>query len=231
MSVFVLKIIACISMLFDHLGYVFYGKVSWMNCIGRLAFPIFAFLVTEGYVHTKNLKKYILRMFIFALISQIPFMLFCSIFSTAKEFNVIFTLLFGLIVITIFDKYNKILGVISAVILGLVAEYFKFDYGIYGVSIILIFYIFKNNIKYLSFFFILATICRYIFFVIPLAKYGLIIFLNYLPLYIFLCCSTLCSLMLIIFYNKEQGKKLKYLFYIFYPAHLLLLYLIFTIIY
>ena len=73
MSSFVLKIIAIISMFLDHLSYSIYGHFSWLNYLGRLAFPIFAFQITEGYSHTKDLKKYFLRLGIFALISQIPY--------------------------------------------------------------------------------------------------------------------------------------------------------------
>ena len=72
MSAFVLKIIALISMLCDHSSYLIYGKFSFLNYIGRLAFPIFAFQISEGYIHTKNLKRYFLRLFLFAIISQAP---------------------------------------------------------------------------------------------------------------------------------------------------------------
>ena len=65
--------IAIVSMVFDHTGYILFKNFSWMNYIGRLAFPIFAFQLTEGYSYTKNLKKYFLRLFIFAIISQIPY--------------------------------------------------------------------------------------------------------------------------------------------------------------
>ena len=90
MSAFVLKIIAIITMFIDHIGYIFSnGKISYFNYIGRLAFPIFAFQISEGYLHTKNLKKYFLRLFLFALISQIPFMLYEKIitdkFSRASQ--------------------------------------------------------------------------------------------------------------------------------------------------
>ena len=76
MTSFTLKIIALITMFIDHSGYVFMGSFSFCNFIGRIAFPIFAFQITEGYLHTKNLRKYFLRLFLFALISQIPFALF-----------------------------------------------------------------------------------------------------------------------------------------------------------
>ena len=104
MTSFVLKIIALISMLSDHLGYIIFGRFSFMNCIGRLAFPIFAFSITEGFNHTKNLKKYLYRLSIFAIVSQIPFMLFMSTFTSRFSLNILFTLLLGLIAISIYDK-------------------------------------------------------------------------------------------------------------------------------
>ena len=71
MSSFVLKIIAIISMVFDHTGYILYGSFSWMNYIGRLAFPIFAFQLTEGYKHTKNLKNYLRRLWFRLILNTI----------------------------------------------------------------------------------------------------------------------------------------------------------------
>ena len=108
MSAFVLKIIAIISMTFDHMSYLIFGEFSFMNYIGRIAFPIFAYQITEGYIHTHNLKKYFFRLFIFALISQIPFMLFSSLLSDEISLNIFFTLLLGLGAITIYDALNKI---------------------------------------------------------------------------------------------------------------------------
>ena len=105
MTSFVLKIIALITMFIDHLGYAIYGKFSYLNYIGRIAFPIFAFQISEGFVHTKNIKKYFIRLLVFAIISQLPFMLFLSTFSkNIYELNIFFTLSFGLLAIFIFDK-------------------------------------------------------------------------------------------------------------------------------
>ena len=108
-----LKIIAVITMLTDHIGAGILGRIitmqgiysgsvynvyTVMRYIGRLAFPIFCFLLVEGFMHTHNVKKYASRLFVFALISEIPFDLFVSgrIVDTSAQ-NVYFTLLIGLI--------------------------------------------------------------------------------------------------------------------------------------
>lgn len=99
MTGFVLKIIAMVTMLCDHLGYAIFGKFSAFNYIGRISFPLFAFGISEGYAHTKSKKNYCIRLLMFAIISQVPFNLFCSIFRTTFTLNIFFTLLLGLIAI------------------------------------------------------------------------------------------------------------------------------------
>ena len=139
MSSFVLKIIAIISMLVDHSGYLIFNSFSFMNYIGRLAFPIFAFLITEGYIHTSNLKKYFLRLLIFAVISQIPFML---LFPNSFTLNILFTLALGLLAITVYNKLNnKSLGFIFVILCAVLSHFLHFDYGWFGIAIIFIFYI------------------------------------------------------------------------------------------
>ena len=122
MNSFILKIIACITMFIDHVGYAIFNGPSWFNYIGRIAFPIFAFQISEGYAHTRNIKKYLVRLLIFALVSQIPFMLFVSLVNDDFSLNVIFTLLFGLVSIVIYDKYNKFFGIVVAIVLGIIAQ-------------------------------------------------------------------------------------------------------------
>lgn len=217
MSSFILKIIAVITMFIDHLGYTIFGKFSFFNYIGRISFPIFAFQISEGYIHTKNLKKYFLRLFLFAIISQIPFMIFHSIISDAFSLNIFFTLLLGLLSIYIYDKCKyKFLGILASTLLAFIAQISHCDYGAYGVAIILIFYIFKNNIINSSIFFILATLIKYS---IPCIRYG-IFAKEYL--YLFIC--TIIPTLLFATYNGKKGKDTKYLLYLFYPIHLLLLY-------
>ena len=235
MTSFALKIIAMITMLIDHSGDAYFKRNTAMNFIGRIAFPIFAFQITEGYTHTKNLKKYFLRLFIFALLSQIPFWLFESTFTSNFTLNIFFTLFFGLLAIFCYDKLvnskfivvknekiNTILkiifGILPAIIFGIIAELAKFDYGFFGIAIIFIFYIFRNKKLTMSIIFILACIIKYF---IEYLKYGNIIF------YSLITTFTISSIIFILLYNGEQGRKIKYFLYAFYPVHLLILFLLF----
>ena len=161
MSAFVLKIIACITMLIDHVSYIIPHDTYYLNYIGRFAFPIFAFQISQGYLYSKNLKKYCFRLLAFAFISQIPFMLFHSLISESLAINVIFTLFFGFLTIFIFDRINKFFGIFIGIILGLIAEIYHFDYGFYGVAIVFLFYAFKDNKFLMTFAFILATLINY----------------------------------------------------------------------
>jgi ATP-binding cassette subfamily B protein len=68
-----LKLIAMLSMVFDHVGDAFFPGVMWLRMVGRIAMPVFAFCIAEGYAHTRDRKKYLLRMGLFALVSEIPF--------------------------------------------------------------------------------------------------------------------------------------------------------------
>lgn len=216
MSAFVLKIIAVVTMFIDHAGYVIFRKFSSFNYIGRLAFPIFAFQISEGYIHTKNLKKYFLRLLLFAIISQIPFMLFRSIISDGFALNIFFTLFLGLACIYIYDKLKyKSLALFLCALIGFIAEYACCDYGFYGITIILFFYIFKNNILYSSIAFIIINAIKYMF---PILNYGL------LNQYIYLFICTTIPIFFIAAYNDKKGKNTKLLLYLFYPIHLLLLY-------
>ena len=110
MTSFTLKLIAIITMFIDHFGYAIMGQFSFFNLFGRLAFPIFAFQISEGFIHTKSVKKYFFRLIIFALISQIPFSLFTYYIVHANPYtlNVFFTLIFGLTSIYLYDLIIKL---------------------------------------------------------------------------------------------------------------------------
>lgn len=215
MSSFVLKIIALTTMFCDHLGYCIYGKLSWMNYIGRLSFPIFAFQISEGYIHTKNVKKYFLRLLIFAFISQIPFNMYEYALNIPLCINVFFTLLLGLLTIFVYDKANnKIWGLLLMILLSGIAEYFSFDYGAFGVIVVFLFYLLKENKLIMSLSFILSIAINYF---MKMCLYGFNL------KYILLALCAMFSIIFICLYNNKKGPNIKYLLYIFYPLHLLIL--------
>lgn len=217
-SSFALKIIAVICMLCDHFGDAIIKPFSFFNVIGRIAFPIFAFQITEGYIHTKDLKKYFKRLIIFAILSQIPFMLFLSTFTSPFTLNIFFTLLLGLLSIYIYNKIpNKFLSIVIGIIISILAEIINVDYGAWGVIIIMIFYIFKDKKVIMSLLYILSCFIKYLPY---LLKY------NFHYIYLLLLFCTAFSIFFIIAYNGKQGKKIKYFLYIFYPLHMLILYFI-----
>ena len=238
MTSFALKIIALISMFFDHFGDAFIGHYSFFNLIGRFAFPIFAFQISEGFIHTKNLKKYFLRLGIFAIIAQVPFSLFLHKFlgGSYLSLNVFFTLLLGLTSIWIYDylsnlvakstKFNnniffkRIIIILSFLIIAsiaYIAEFLDTDYGAWGVIVVFAFYLFKKDKLAMVIAFI--TLC--------VIRYGVqLIYMFNLPT-LLLGIFTALSIVFIMLYNGKQGKKIKYLLYVFYPVHLLLLYFIF----
>ncbi len=221
MSSFVLKIIGIITMFCDHLGYAIYGHFSYFNYIGRIAFPIFAFCISEGYLHTKSKKNYLMRLFTFALVSQTPFMLFNSIFRDSFSLNVFFTLFLGLVAIIGYDMCkNKYIGILLIVCLAITADTLKMDYGYYGVLVIFAFHLLKNKKFLMNIAFIALTLMKY------LPQY---ITSNFYYVYIILFICTLIPLIFINLYNGKKGISVKYLLYGFYPVHLMLLYVFNTI--
>jgi len=214
MSSFILKLIAVTSMLIDHSGYLIFNQFSFMNYIGRLAFPIFAFLITEGYIHTTNLKRYFSRLLIFAVISQVPYML---LFNNNFTLNILFTLALGLLVITVYNKLtNKLLGILFVIFSAIIAELLHLDYGWFGITIIFIFYIFKTKKIYMNMLFAFTTFINYIYYFSKTSR------IEYLLIILF-CVLSLIPINL---YNGKKGKNIKYFLYIFYPLHLIVLYLI-----
>lgn len=219
---FALKIVAIVGMTANHLSHLFYEHLPFeLNCIlyalGGLTFPIMAFLVAEGYSHTSNFKKYALRLLLFAIISQISYGLFLG-----SEGNVLFTLFLGLILIRLFDTLeNRILfwGIfVLCLAIGLVL-----DWGVFGVIMIPLFHGLKGRYERI----VIPVIIAVLGLGLPQLN-GLISTsnLHYLPplLYAFAGCSL--TIPLLISYNGQRGKPLKYFFYAYYPAHIFALGLI-----
>lgn len=201
-----LKVIAILSMTIDHIAY-YYG-VSYpyvyelMRTIGRIAFPTFAFLLAEGYVHTSNRQRYILSLFTFAILSEIPWLLL----NHDNSHNVLFTLLAGVIGMYIIDtSRSKWVALTSLVLIGCTTLMAETDYSLNGFVLTLLFFMFRGRAD------------LQILFGLPLMyEYGFM--------------GILMAFAVIFLYNGERGfihgKVAKYAFYAFYPAHLMLIYLI-----
>ena len=245
MSTTVFKVIAIISMLIDHLGAS--GLIPHTNpwytvcrVIGRIAFPLFCFCIAEGLRHSKNRKKYILRLFIFALISEVPYdLVFHRTFFTWDGQNVIFTLLLAVVGITVFEQpellgkvmqkyeknpetyaYQNADWVVKSFILGICALLgflLKTDYAWFGVCLVYVIYFTGRWSKPKRYATIAAVLIGYGL-IQTLAGAGMMTALYWL--------AASASLILIMLYNNKKGRGLKWLFYAFYPAHMLILYLI-----
>ncbi len=220
----VLKIIAIVTMLVDHTGVVMLGPdPSVMRAIGRIAFPLFAFMIAEGAKYTSDIKKYALRLLIFAFISEIPFdIAFNSGFFDLSGQNVYFTLFSGLISIILLrylkDKKLGFLSVISTLILACCAMFLSSDYGFTGVVLITLFYAFNDA----------PAVSRFAVYV--LCTLGtMIVILPRLP-FIFIAQAQIFAVAAVIpimLYNGQKGFKInKYFFYAFYPGHIIILALI-----
>ncbi|MBQ8193418.1 MAG: conjugal transfer protein TraX [Bacilli bacterium] len=229
-----LKILAMFFMLLDHMWATIIPGNQWMTNVGRLAFPIFAFLVVEGFIHTSNFKKYIKRLFIFALISEIPFnLMYTGSFIFPFHQNVLFTLLLGLLCINEIDKmknnkglknrFNASIKIFLFLLIGLIGFV---DYGITGILTIISFYIFRN-FKFAWLGQLVSLILLYIvFFKGQSVVLNIFNYEYFLPLQAF----GILALIPIWLYNGTRGKKskaLQYGFYLFYPVHMLVLYLIY----
>ncbi len=214
MSVFVIKIIACITMVLDHVKYALPVTQNLLTIIlGRVAFPLFAFLITEGFIHTSNLKSYMKRLFIFGLISQIPFMLFRTLVGEWKMLNIMFTLLLGLLAILAYSKIEKkYLSIPLCILIIALGEILNVDYGWFGVALVLIIYIFKDH-----------KILFPIIYITLVSTYLALIGVN-LTAYLLYMIGYIIPLVIMMLYNGKLGKKIKYFFYCFYPAHMLILY-------
>lgn len=221
MSGLVLKIIAILSMLTDHIaasfGLSFFpSEVYWiMRYIGRTAFPVFCFLIVEGALHTRNPYRYLARLGIFALISEIPFNLAFdhSVIKTGST-NVFFTLFLGLLAIILCQKLKnaasgekQIASAGAVFICCLAAELLHTDYSSGGVLVIISMYFLHDK---------------------PAARDAimlLVLSLFFGPVELF----GAASIILFFFYNGRRGKTnrfFQYFFYVFYPLHLTVLWML-----
>ncbi len=210
-----LRILALVLMLLDHLWATVVPGNLWMNCVGRIAFPIFAFQAAEGYVHTHDLKGYCKRLAIFALISEIPFNLMLMSYPLFPfHQNVMLTLLLGLLACRAWDrrKWWQLVLLLPASVLSFP------DYGALGVATVLMFHVFRGQ-KLLQLLMLVAI--NWFGFEGQNLLFGAFEF----PVQAF----AILAIVPICLYNGEKGKGgkvLQYGSYVFYPLHMLILWLL-----
>ncbi len=223
-----LKILACVFMLCDHIGVMFFKDVLFLRILGRLAYPIFAYFIMIGCIYTKNRLRRFLSVFVLGALCE----LFYIALSHVYYGNILLTFSASILLIYLFDAVIKafeksraqFLLLLSAFVVSLVAVYFYcrhvgLDYGFFGVLAPLLAYVpnaFKNTEKLFKVFDKSAVSLA--LFAVGLVM--IILFEKVLNCQIF----SLCAILLLALYNGERGKySLKYGFYLFYPLHLVLL--------
>ncbi len=248
MSALTLKIIACITMLLDHIGAAW--GIAAFRYIGRISFPIFAFLIAVGYRHTKSLGKYMSRLAVFAVLSEIPFdLLFYHRVVYMQKQNIYFTLLIGLCCIAAVDRLKEkhiFLTLIPIALCCAIATFGYYDYGFIGVLTVLAFHLFygddrKNRILLTAAIIITSCWCFISFYTANyvLDRVGFDLRANSFTGPLFYTSpqpKQMCrifALIPIFLYSGKKGRQptskvggmlFKFGFYAFYPAHLLILY-------
>ena len=212
-----LKLIAMISMVFDHAGDMFFPDVMWPRMIGRLAMPIFSFFIAEGFSHTRDRKKYLCRLGIFALISEIPFDLAFEGKIGFSHQNIMLSFFLAVVALMLYDWIQggtksevnhasigkTILGVIAVAAIAALSLLLRADYTIFAVIAVFLFYVLRQKH--------------------PLVRTGVGVAFLALTRTVGYYCTTGLSFIPLAMYNGKKGKGLKWLFYGFYPGHLLLL--------
>jgi len=238
---FVLKWIAIIGMVLNHIVIAWWeiipvGIALPMYAAGGLTFPIMAFFVVEGYRHTSNLKKYIMRLFIFGAIS-IPFHALTFGF---LGLNIMFTIIVGIVSMILYDKIKirPLFWLIFVVIAILTTFPIFFDWAIIGIVVVLLTHIIRDENKRRVIPAIVSGVFMFLFSLLGLLGYWVNENIPYaqvemvgLPGYDFtlLVVSTIfivgCfgAAFLLKNFNGERGKRMKWLFYSFYPLHLAVL--------
>lgn len=230
-----LHVLAMIFMLCDHLWGTLFISHEWLTCIGRMAFPIFAFMIAEGYRHTKNINHYMFRMFICAIFSEIPINLMIggSVIYPYHQ-NVIWTFLISLFIIRCIDKIKVYFSPINAsfisvaiILIGFIIGFATIvDYYGVGVLTVLVFYYYPNGnwkSKFMQF------LCLFILHVEIMGGYCYAVSVFGFELKIPQQGIALFSLIFIWLYHGRQGihdKRFQYFCYAFYPVHMLILALI-----
>lgn len=218
MNTFHIKVLAIVTMFIDHIGLFFFPEHLLFRVIGRLSFPLFAWLIANGALHTHNLTNYFFRLILFAFISQVPYMLLNRLYDPSSiTLNIFFTLSIGLGAIIFIRKTSMHLHwLLISLVAAALAFYLQTDYGGFGVLTIIAFYLFFDKWKQLVISQIIIFTAMSLYFLSQgnlLGVFQLVGLLSLIPLY---------------FYNDKLGPKMKYFFYAIYPLHYFVMYFVLT---
>lgn len=195
-----IRMVAIITMLLDHVGLLLSGTVFYdpLRMIGRIAFPLFCFLLVEGYIYTKDLHRYMLRLFVCAVVSQVPY----SLFLNTGRLNVMYELIIGLICLYLVDRQSSY-GIIAFVgLLVACGASCGAEYGLYGIALIVAMYYFRGSPVNRFWF------CGILCILMSWEYYG----------------AAALSMAVIWCYDGNVGKRMnRWLQYAIYPAHMILL--------
>ena len=205
-----LKVIACVTMLMDHIGAAFFPWALWWRIVGRMAFPIYCFLLAEGLARTRNRKRYGIRLAIGALLAEIPFdLLFFGGLTLAHQ-SVMVTLLIGYFMVLWMRRFPK-WRLFALCICAVAAEWLCTDYGALGVMIIGLFVLTRDMEHRLLF-----------------QTLGLLI-LNWTLNGYWVQMLSVTAMIPIALYNgtkSSHSKAIQRGFYLFCPVHMLVLVLL-----
>ena len=200
-----IKVFACIFMLIDHIGLVFFPEIFWFRIIGRLAFPLFAYQVATGLLHTSDGEQYAARLISLGVLSQLPF----SLLLHTSALNILFAFGFAVLMVHVVKSSNYFHFFVLCVAAVSIHLTLDFDYGMYGILSVVGFYVIRDSFTPFmgtvvsSLFFCLLTFCFY--------QYGTVQVFALCAVPLFFVRGNL------IFFDR------KYFYYAFYPVHLSLL--------
>lgn len=219
MTSFMLRLLALLSMLADHTGLALFPRIGVFRCVGRLAFPLYCFLLVQGYIHTRDVRAYARRLLLLAILSEIPFDLL--IFGRAAcmvEQNVLFSLLLGLAAVWVVDRFESepvkaALGTLLVFMLSMLA---RVSYGWLGVALCLWFYKLRRSR-------VRQALC-----ILPIeGVYCLSLALSGVEQsWVLVSLCAMLSTVPVLLYNGRPGLRnrlISFLFYAAYPLHIVAL--------
>ena len=221
-----LKIIACISMLLDHIGALLLPQVYWLRAIGRLAFPIYCYLLAEGAYRTKSPVKYGLRLGIGAVISEIPLDFACFGMLVWQEQNVMFSLLLGfLMAICMIKCKHWALQLLVVIPFAYGAELLHTQYGALGIVLMALFVLTRNMPK------------KWLIQTLWMLAISWLMDPTVLPVFGIEMRVQMCAVVAMLPIGLYSGRKLthskwvQWAFYLFYPVHMALLWIVMEVMY